>query len=273
MDAVSVGASLGSDARGVDSLLFADGTVWDLATLRVEILNRAATSNSETIWGFDGADILFGGAGDDTLIGGDGSDLYRFGIGDGHDIIDDNGNGDTDTLEILGYSSLEVSVERYFLGDDGIVLTFAGSTTDSVTILNTLSGNAADTIEVIRFSDGVEWQVDDILPLLTNNRPVAERDGFFSAVQGTPSVILAEALLLNDFDPDGDELTVLSVSNAQNGTVQLDANGNVVFTANDGFTGITTFDYTVSDSNNGLATETVSIRCLLYTSPSPRDRG
>ena len=41
----------------------------------------------------------------------------------------------------------------------------------------------------------------------------------------------------NDFDPDGDELSIQSVDAATNGTVEINLDGNVVYTPDSGFIG------------------------------------
>ena len=71
--------------------------------------------------------------------------------------------------------------------------------------------------------------------------------------------ILASALLSNDSDVEGDTLTLTGVSEAVNGGVALDGNGDVVFTPDADFNGSASFDYTVSDGNGGTATQTVAV--------------
>ncbi|MEB3885641.1 Ig-like domain-containing protein, partial [Lyngbya sp. CCY1209] len=67
------------------------------------------------------------------------------------------------------------------------------------------------------------------------------------------------ALLGNDTDPENDTLSIESVSNPSNGTVELDADGNVIFTPESGFTGDATFEYTINDGNGGTDTATVTV--------------
>jgi hypothetical protein len=47
--------------------------------------------------------------------------------------------------------------------------------------------------------------------------------------------ISAATLLSNDSDADGDVVSISAVNNAINGTVELDQNGNVIFTPTIGF--------------------------------------
>ena len=259
-DSIVIEDSLLLNNDGIESIEFADGTTWTIQDVRDQILSGIGTSNDEAIWGFDSDDTIFGQEGDDHLSGGDGSDDYIYRMGDGNDVIEDNGDGDNDRIIIQDYSSLEASVSRYYLADDGFVIRFAGNDDDSLTVLNSLSGRADDTIEEIVFSDGVIWTMADILLLLENNAPVAERDGFYSVVQGEPSILFANDLLINDFDPDGEPLTVIAVGNAVGGVVQLDENNNIVFTADEGYIGAASFEYTISDGNNGLASAIVNLR-------------
>ena len=57
----------------------------------------------------------------------------------------------------------------------------------------------------------------------------------------------------NDTDPDGDALSVTAVGGATGGSVAI-ADGAVVFTADPGFAGTASFDYTVSDGRGGTDT-------------------
>lgn len=93
-----------------------------------------------------------------------------------------------------------------------------------------------------------------------SNQPPVAVDDSATAAQNTPETILAADLLANDTDADGDPLTLTAVSNAVDGTVSLDTNGDVVFTPNTGFSGPASFEYTVSDgTNTDTATVTVEV--------------
>ncbi len=105
-------------------------------------------SGAETI---SGADLIIGGHGNDTLSGGDGRDVYLFTRGDGQDTIEDNGDGDADEIVISGYTPAQIQVARATPGTGmTLVITFTGSTTDRITVINTLDEDRADGIEKIR---------------------------------------------------------------------------------------------------------------------------
>ncbi|MBP0634945.1 tandem-95 repeat protein [Cupriavidus sp. AcVe19-6a] len=83
-----------------------------------------------------------------------------------------------------------------------------------------------------------------------NTTPVAVDDGF-SGYENTPFIINTAQFLANDSDPDGDALTVTQVANAQHGTVEIQADGQVRFTPDHDFYGQASFQYLVSDSYGG----------------------
>ena len=75
-------------------------------------------------------------------------------------------------------------------------------------------------------------------------------------------VIEQSDLTANDTGREVDSLVITSVSNAQNGYVYINSDGKVVFTPASGFTGVATFDYTVSDGKGGTDTATATINIV-----------
>ena len=90
---------------------------------------------------------------------------------------------------------------------------------------------------------------------LSNRSPVAVDDFVTSGVSGIGIEILA-----NDSDANGDEMTVIWFSLAENGTVSLD--GSVItYVPNPGFSGNDSFDYQIEDpeGESDIATVTVMV--------------
>lgn len=116
-------------------------------------------------------------------------------------------------------------------------------------------------------SDGALSVTDDFRLTITpvNDAPVAVNDSGFTTTGGSSLVIQPATLLANDNDPDGNALNITAVSNAIGGTVSLNAQGHVVFTANAGYQGTGSFSYTVSDGSL-TATATANIQ---VTSSAP----
>ena len=107
---------------------------------------------------------------------------------------------------------------------------------------------------------------------LFNLAPVATDDAFtlgddedpLTTIEDTVLIISADVLIGDDADPDGDELALVSVGDATNGTVEL-VDGTVRFTPDADFHGTASFTYTVSDSLYGPGAEdqaTVTINVL-----------
>ncbi len=93
-----------------------------------------------------------------------------------------------------------------------------------------------------------------------NSAPVAVNDNGVSTGIGTPIVLQASSLLANDSDPDGDQISVASVSNAINGTVAFNSQaGTITFTPLAGYTGAASFDYTIQDTQGQTSTANVAV--------------
>jgi hypothetical protein len=105
---------------------------------------------------------------------------------------------------------------------------------------------------------GVSWSVDDVqfTNLVVNCPPVAV-DDTATTVNGFPVTI---NVLANDSDPDGDPLTVTSVSDPPNGTAVNNGDGTVTYTPDCGFFGTDTFGYSISDGQGGTDTGLVTVR-------------
>ncbi len=79
-----------------------------------------------------------------------------------------------------------------------------------------------------------------------NNRPVANDD----ALRTLADIPVAGNVLVNDFDPDGDHLTVATVPvlPPQHGSVVINPDGSFIYTPNSGFIGKDVFQYRVCDN-------------------------
>lgn len=88
-----------------------------------------------------------------------------------------------------------------------------------------------------------------------DNQPPEALDDSGATFENEPVTI---AVLANDVDPDGDELSISSLTQPGGGAAVDNGDGTVTYTAN-GFAGQTSFTYTVSDGRGGEATASVSI--------------
>ncbi|MEO5374344.1 MAG: cadherin-like domain-containing protein, partial [Alphaproteobacteria bacterium] len=120
---------------------------------------------------------------------------------------------------------------------------------------------------------GVATQTVTVSLAAVNDAPVA-RDDAADILENQRIIIPAADLLANDNDVDGDTLTVSSVGLALNGTVFLNADGNVVFTPQHGFAGEAGFTYTISDGAGGevsavAAITVTAVNDVIYATPDP----
>ncbi|WP_180181482.1 Ig-like domain-containing protein, partial [Acinetobacter sp. YH01021] len=114
---------------------------------------------------------------------------------------------------------------------------------------------------------GGSWTLLSPFAPRPNTPPVASDDTYNTAFN-TP---VALNPLANDSDADGNPLTITAINgvpltpgsaqqiNTPNGVVNIDAQGNITFTPNAGFTGQESFSYSISDGQGGSATATETI--------------
>jgi ELWxxDGT repeat protein len=93
-----------------------------------------------------------------------------------------------------------------------------------------------------------------------NAPPVGANDSYTTTYQKALNILVANGVLENDTDPNGDALTVVGVqTDVANGTLVLNANGSFTYTPDAGFFGADSFVYTVQDSKGLQSTATVTI--------------
>ena len=153
--------------HAVESVRFADGTVWTLQQLRDKTIRREGTSGADTLTGTDhgnyllglggndllegleGNDTLDGGAGNDTLNGGTGDDLYI--VDSAGDVLSETAAGGIDTVQSSVTRSLASNFENLTLVG-AAVIDGTGNGLNNVLVgnaaANALNGGAgADTMQ------------------------------------------------------------------------------------------------------------------------------
>ncbi len=93
------------------------------------------------------------------------------------------------------------------------------------------------------------WSFTATDPAGPNTQPISQDDSVVCDEDGSLSV----SVLSNDRDPDGDPLSIVSVSQPANGSAVMDAGNNIVYTPALNFNGSDTFTYTISDGRGGNA--------------------
>ncbi|MCL4456275.1 MAG: putative Ig domain-containing protein, partial [Nitrospirae bacterium] len=87
----------------IEEIQFADGTVWDVATVREMARFVNGTESAETLYGYEDNDVMNGLGGNDSLNGGDNNDIIDGGAG--NDTLS-GGKGDDVLYGGSGYDKL-----------------------------------------------------------------------------------------------------------------------------------------------------------------------
>ena len=151
------------------------------------------------------------------------------------DVDGDDLSIDSVTDALFGTVTLNEGVVTYTPNDD-----YAG--TDSFTYILS-DGNDTSSGKVnITVSEG------NTLPTVVSDTVTVDEDSKNQTID----------VLSNDSDADNDDLSVASVTQAENGTVTLSA-GSVLYTPDADFSGKDNFTYTVTDGNGGISSGRVAV--------------
>ena len=213
-----------------------------------------------SLTGGSGDDTLAGNEGNDELYGGDGSDGYVYENGDGNDIIiDAPGETDQDVIVLAGnYTAGDVRFFRDPTALNDLILRFAGG--GSITVRDHFNGSAIESIE---FLTGEIWTTTEVeeraaaADITSNIVPDALPDSYIYAGTGSFTVDSA-ALLDNDSDLDGDTLQIVSITDVSEGSVTVDAGGNILIIPGSNASAVH-FRYWVSDGRGGTSSALAEI--------------
>ena len=99
-----------------------------------------------------------------------------------------------------------------------------------------------------------------------NDAPLAAGDSYTTS-QDTALVLPAPGVLANDSDVDGDALTVILVTQPLHGTLVLNVDGSLIYTADAGYSGADQFTYQVSDGS--ALSEVIAVNITIEALPPP----
>ena len=195
---------LGGD-HAVSRFEFADGTVWDYATLVSGGFLVEGDGQENALTGTNLADSFHGGLGNDMLYGGAGDDAYVFNKGDGIDTIIDSGESDFNYIRF----GTDIRPEDIRHEWDGSTLVLHYSDEDAVRIENQLSPEGNPVILALAFEDGTVVSLTEQM----NRAPVTTRqiDDAVATEDQDFSVILPADLFS---DPDASDEIQVTVRSA-----------------------------------------------------------
>jgi VCBS repeat-containing protein len=100
-----------------------------------------------------------------------------------------------------------------------------------------------------------------------NDPPVAAADSYTTTENVTLTVPVAQGVLVNDTDAEGQALTAALVAQATRGTATLNANGSFTYVPTAGTSGSDSFTYRASDGAANSNTVSVAITVLPVNDP------
>ena len=169
---------------------------------------------------------------------------------------------DTDN-ELIGYVEVEASSSSGLATIHVDADALGGTTIGSLYLVPVDDGNGNG-----RWSDNSEFSLQSITatPAVYGGETGADLTIVNGEIHIDPATLLTNDSDIDLNDPDS-SLTVTDVSNAVGGSVSL-VNGEIVFEPTPGYSGTTSFTYTVSDGHGGSSSATVTLN-LADTNTAP----
>jgi len=255
--------------------------------LSVTTVDTSATAGTVTVWAADGS-FTYDPDGQFEYLktGGSTTDSFIYTVSDGNGGTDTatvtitiNGASDAPTNISLDDSSVAENqpagtlVGSFSTADpdtgDTFTYTLVSGTGGSDNGSFTIAGNRLRTAAVfdyetkssysirVRTTDSGTLYYEEvfIITVSQGNDPPLAVDDTATTPENTAVTI---DVLNNDSDPDGDTLTVDSVTQGTHGSV-INNDSDVTYTPDSGFGGTDSFTYTVSDGNGGTDTASVTV--------------
>lgn len=180
-----------------------DGKMWVGYGSEIERVNGGRGNDylggnelDNKVTGRAGNDFVYGMQGNDVLLGGQGNDRYGYRLGDGYDLINEQGHGGRDVLHIqtplsLGDSFIGYENIRFMRDGNDLVLDFThsphrtindpvqlGPSEGSIRIRNMNNPNSA--VEVLRLDDGHHNLYTPVISLVSiYSRMIDGQSSFF----------------------------------------------------------------------------------------------
>ena len=183
--------------------------------------------------------------------------------------VDDEASTDEDTpvtIDVLGNDTDPegdpLVIEGTPTAENGTVTVNADGTLE-YTPNPDFNGDDTITYEISDGNGGTDTAEVAVTVAPVNDAPDAVDDA-----DTTPfNTAVVVDVLGNDTDPDGDTLSVVGTPTSDDGTVEVNDDGTITFTPNDGFTGDATINYEITDGNGGNDTAVVTVTVADNTDP------
>ena len=186
-------------------------------------------------------------ANDDSVVVEEGAPLVSL------DVLGNDRVADGETLTVVSASSEQGAT--VVINDDGTLdyqapANYTGVDVVTYTVRDSQGRESQSTLTVT---------VNDV-----NDAPVASDDST-TALQA--ALLENINVLANDTDPENNALTVIEAVSANGATVVINADGTLNYQSAEGFSGLDTVSYTISDGAGGTSVATLSVTVELGATP------
>jgi len=195
-------------------------------------------------------------------------------------VIVDNANDDPIAIDDFDGTIEEVPITTDVLVNDvdleGDVLTITSvNQPTNGTVVNNGNGtitytpnanfNGSDSY-LYNITDGNGGSATATVTIYIN--PIQDPPTAVDDIVSTPmDVQVTSNVLANDFDVDGDVISVINVVPGANGSVVNNGDGTITYTPNSGFTGVDIITYTITDGKGSISSATVTIYVGITNNP------
>lgn len=207
---------------GIEVIKFDDGTIWT----RDNVLEKAGTADADYLLGRKAAIVSKVEQTAMTCAAGTALIEYVWKMGDGNDTIRAEYAAETSAIDRLVLSNVAANGVTYAVREGvpyvsaALIDIHVSSTGEVITVEVSPTGNIG--VSKVVFSDGSEIELASSVSL-PNLAPVAQPDYEFTTQPDQTLTISAAELLGNDFDPNKDDMTIVSVSAQFGGTAAFAA--------------------------------------------------
>lgn len=119
--------------KGVEEIEFANSVIWDRDDITEQAWIRG-TEGADILTGSAADETLIGATGNDTLAGGAGSDTYIYSLGDGSDLIQEDGTSlNIDSLKFTNLNLADVTWGHSTVDNNDLLIT-VNATGETITV-------------------------------------------------------------------------------------------------------------------------------------------
>ncbi len=245
----AVNGAIGDDGAG--------GTAFQF---NLDLENAEGGQRDDVLLGDAGNNVLIGGGGDDFIDGRGGSDTAVFRLASSQYTVSKSGATTTvihgaETTRLQGVEFLQFADKRISFSDPDLGLIAKLASDQALDNVNTSPTAVADNLTIARNHVGV-------IKVLANDSDLD--GGQIVAITNIIATINGNLVTI----PIAAGGAPVAVGNGSGiDTIALGNNGQLIVTPTAGFTGTTSFQYTIADGNGGTSIATVTVSILDPSAP------